>query len=175
MGSQTTNTKSGNSPGGGPYAQERYISQFPHCGRVSLKFDGKHLSLTTDKGVLQYPAVSGKPSSNGKFDYRVERQKIRDVGPIPVGKYWIRLDELWENAWYKFNSPTAAWGDFRISIHPFPTTQTHGRGGFFIHGGKIPGSAGCIDLTKHMNKFIKDLKARSGGTKKCQVHLTVQY
>jgi hypothetical protein len=27
-----------------------------------------------------------------------------------------------------------------------PETQTHGRSGFFVHGGDTPGSAGCIDV-----------------------------
>ena len=38
-----------------------------------------------------------------------------------------------------------AWGNYRITIHPFTTTETYGRGGFFIHGGDQLGSAGCID------------------------------
>jgi hypothetical protein len=61
-----------------------------------------------------------------------------------------------------------------VTIHPFTTTVTHGRGGFFIHGGKNPGSIGCIDLTSNITKFVKDLD-KEGARRKCQIHLTVKY
>ncbi len=35
--------------------------------------------------------------------------------------------------------------------------MTHERGGFFIHGGMASGSANCIDLVAHMNKFVAHL------------------
>ncbi|MEZ5601109.1 MAG: DUF2778 domain-containing protein [Candidatus Competibacteraceae bacterium] len=76
-------------------------------------------------------------------------------GPIPQGIYWIRPDELDDN-WLNCRLSDRfanAWGRYRISIHPF-TTETFGRGGFFIHGGATPGSAGCIDLTNHMDRFV---------------------
>ena len=38
------------------------------------------------------------------------------------------------------------WGDWRAPLVPTKGTKTHGRDGFFIHGGGITGSAGCIDL-----------------------------
>ena len=69
-----------------------------------------------------------------------------------------------------------AWGRYRISIHPFTTTETFGRGGFFIHGGATPGSAGCIDLTNHMDRFVADLRREVGtSTQTCQIHLEVLY
>jgi hypothetical protein len=120
-----------------------------------------------------YPAVSGSPDSRGGFDYSATRQRTRNAGPIPEGVYWIRPDELWENAWYK-RASVGAWGDYRITIHPFTTTTTFGRGGFFIHGGATRGSIGCIDLTSNMNSFAQDL-IKESGLRKCQIHLTVEY
>jgi hypothetical protein len=38
----------------------------------------------------------------------------------------------------------------------------------------VPGSAGCIDLTSYMPKFINDLK-KEGALRKCQIHLNVAY
>ncbi|WP_162629258.1 DUF2778 domain-containing protein [Moritella yayanosii] len=38
------------------------------------------------------------------------------------------------------------WGDWRIRLYPEKNTKTFGRDGFFIHGGDINGSAGCIDI-----------------------------
>ena len=37
------------------------------------------------------------------------------------------------------------WGDWRVPLHPSAGTNAFGRGGFFLHGGMFPGSAGCID------------------------------
>ena len=58
-----------------------------------------------------------------------------------------------------------------------PGTQTYGRGGFFIHGGTHPGSAGCIHVTgpDGMETFLADLKAALGGLPRCSVLLIVEY
>ena len=124
--------------------------------------------------VMQYPAVSGR-ATGGKFDYSEARQKIKDQGPIPAGEYWIQPSDLQQNAWYRLRNPSAAWGDYWITIHPYPTTSTYTRGGFFIHGGATPGSAGCIDLSVHMNRFVKDLATELQGKNSCYVPLVVRY
>ena len=99
-------------------------------------------------------------------------------GPIPEGEYWIQLDEMWKNHFVKSAlgiTPRAAWGNYRISIHPYASTKTHNRGGFFIHGGYVPGSAGCIDLTGHMDTLVKELINEREGLPKCYIPLTVRY
>ncbi len=169
----------------GRYDAERYEPTIQPCMRANLflRFDGSNLNLSsrTQRGI-DYSAVSGKPE-NGKFIYSVEQQKKANEGPIPRGRYWISPKELWSNTWYKRGSE-AAWGDYRITIHPHSKTETYGRGGFFIHGGSSPGSIGCIDLAYHMNKFINDLRDQletsSGhrGTKRqsnCYIDLQVVY
>ena len=75
-----------------------------------------------------YPAVSGRPTKDGKFIYTKEAQKSSSGGPIPAGVYWINPDELWTNRWYK-RASEASWGKYRITIHPFATTETYKRGG----------------------------------------------
>ena len=124
-----------------------------------------------------YKAVSGKPDKDRKFVYSVERQKQGGVGPIPVGEYWINPSEIWENNWAKSltTARRSAWGDYRVTIHILPGTNTHGRGGFFIHGGDQAGSAGCIDLTLSMNNFINDLKKYLEDAPNCHIPLTVKY
>ncbi len=171
------------------YSGERYDPSFPACGSssVTLKFDGEHLwmygitfaetsrySAVLTGEPFKYPAVSGKPADGG-FDYSVERQKKRNEGPIPAGRYWITPSEIWEASLIHWIlGQTSGWGNFRVSIHPYPNTTTHGRGGFFIHGGDVPGSAGCIDLTNKIDKFIRDL--RSGVRESsCHIPLTVEY
>ena len=68
----------------------------------------------------------------------------------------------------------AAWGSHRITIHPFDSTHTFGRGGFFIHGGTMPGSAGCIDLTSGMPRFAALISAVPPAKKvKLRVHPTL--
>ena len=155
------------------YAAERYNPNLAHCRDLSLSFNGERLRMWGGETDYWYPAVSGVPDGTGQFDYSIERQKQRNRGPIPQGVYWIRPDELWENAWYK-RASVAAWGNYRITIHPFVTTETYGRGGFFIHGGSVPGSIGCIDLTSKMNEFAQNL-TRESGLRRCQLHLHVSY
>lgn len=155
------------------YASERYDSSLAMCSKLFLKFDGEKLEMTGGSRIYSYPAASGKPNKDGKFMYTKESQKAPFNGPIPEGTYWINPDELWTNSWYKRGSETS-WGKYRITIHPLSTTETHKRGGFFIHGGKFLGSAGCIDLTSHIEKFVSDL-AQEGAMRKCQIHLAVAY
>jgi hypothetical protein len=140
---------------------------------MSLTFDGTTLTFQA-KRAYRYQAVSGV-SNGGKFEYSQTAQRAQDKGPIPEGVYWIRPDEMWSNAWYRVLAPTASWGNYRITIHPFPTTETFGRGGFFIHGGAVPGSRGCIDLTYQMDRFVTDLKTELHGLPGCQLRLTVKY
>ncbi|WP_205287716.1 tlde1 domain-containing protein [Luteibacter yeojuensis] len=147
---------------------------------ASLAGVRSHLRLEFNGGWLKmpgfglcYPAVSGRLTSDG-FRYAVDRQRLSNEGPIPEGVYWVAPAELWSNAWYRPVS-RSAWGNHRLTIHPFPETETHGRGGFFIHGGTTPGSAGCIDLWGHMDRFAKDLKEKVDGRENIYCILTVNY
>lgn len=156
------------------YSAERYDSSLAHCSALSLHFNGTTLELRGGKVNYIYPAVSGKKGVDRTFSYSQERQRAPNGGPIPAGKYWINPDEIWELEWYDFWTDEDGWGKHRVTIHPFTTTVTHGRGGFFIHGGKNPGSAGCIDLTSKISDFVNDL-GKEGARRKCQIHLTVEY
>jgi hypothetical protein len=155
------------------YSAERYDPKIAHCSTLVLRFDGKTLTMRGGSANYSYSAVSGR-SQNGSFDYSNDAQRQAYQGPIPEGTYWIKPDEMWENAWYKSGS-RAAWGNYRITIHPFTTTETYRRGGFFIHGGAVPGSAGCIDLATEMDRFVADLRKELGGKETCQIHLFVGY
>jgi len=157
------------------YAGERYDPTLAHCHTLSLLFDGRTLSLfASGKLVKSYPAVSGKPVSgrNGSssFDYSAARQKLGSVGPIPEGTYWINPEELWAKS-----AAERARGSCRVTVHPFNTTVTHGRVGFFLHGGPVADSAGCIDLTTHLDDFANDLRTQLGALRRCQILLSVDY
>jgi hypothetical protein len=159
---------------GDRYAGERYTPQFPSCGLWRLRFNGHALYFFGSR-TYSYPAVSGKPTTAGSFDYSPARQAMPNEGPIPEGSYWVRPDEMDDNWHYWFSSAAwNGWGRYRISIHPYPATVTHGRGGFFIHGGATAGSAGCIDLVNHMNDFHDDF-VREVGSRQCYIPLEVSY
>lgn len=143
---------------------------------MSGNFDGTHLTIVNRNGNVvykaKYPAVSGKPDEKGKFDYSLDRQHIRNEGPIPEGNYWInpqkiirrkdaglldignRIDNLG-----KFPGGEDSWGRGKIEINP-REVNVDGikRDNFTIHGGKTPGSKGCIDLTKYDNQFFDFLE-----------------
>lgn len=162
------------------YTEERTPPSVPVCGRtaLSLDFDGRYLRGLGMRSAIILPAVSGKPNEKKQFDYSPARQSMPYKGPIPEGEYWIQPDQLWENNPVKSAlgiTPRASWGNYRITIHPYPGTKTYNRGGFFIHGGSAPGSAGCIDLTTHMDDFVKELKKELKGLPTCYIPLTVRY
>ena len=50
---------------------------------------------------------------------------------------------------------TDSWGNSRVWLDASKNTNTYGRSGFSIHGGSVPGSAGCIDLISSMDDFTK--------------------
>jgi len=159
-----------------PYVAEHAIPTLPLCksAQLALFFDGRRLTMTGAGTFGVYFAVSGRPQGTGSFDYSVARQQERQEGPIPEGRYWIQPSQMWTNHWYSL-APRNAWGDHRITIHVFPGTPTYDRGGFFIHGGSHPGSAGCINLHTGMDAFVRDLRAAVGADSDCYVPLTVQY
>jgi hypothetical protein len=140
---------------------------------VELTFDGRTLTMTGSMSG-SWPAVSGRPAGDGSFDYSPERQHQMSVGPIPAGGYWLDPSQLVDlrERWLYSIRYEMAWGTHRITIHPFDSTHTFGRGGFFIHGGTSAGSAGCIDLVDQMADFARRLGATPPNTK---VKLTVAF
>lgn len=157
------------------YSHEVGTPPVPRCGSLSLTFDGTTLKLSGGKGDKSYLAVSGVPGPRSLEQERYQyMQKEADFGPIPEGKYWIRLDEIQSN-WLGRRRSQKAWGNHWVTIHVYPGTKTHKRGGFFIHGGTEPGSIGCIDLTSEMDILVRDLRKESDGKSECYVPLTVSY
>jgi hypothetical protein len=156
------------------YAADRRNPSLAQCGTISLEFNGQILTMK-GKRVYTYHAVSGRGDGHGNFPLDAKAQHAQSTGPIPEGTYWITPSELVTNSWMHPAMVTSAWDNYRIIIHPFPTTDTFGRGGMFIHGGSEPGSAGCIDLWTVMDSFVKDLRAEVGSNERCQIQLQVKY
>lgn len=175
-----------------------------------LQFDGRKFTF----GNCKCDAVSGRPDPSevtmededgtprfgGIWHYDKQRQRMRNQGPIPEGKYWISTCETRDaqtppsihDPWWGIipinliDHP--AWGDFSWPIHIFPGTDTldddpknprpRGLPGerFYIHGGATWGSAGCIDLKNHdgtFKNFIDQVAKQNSGC--CYIPLDVAY
>ena len=127
-------------------------------------FDGKKFTLyENDKPIMSWDAVSGKDGYRSP-----EYQNMKDTGPIPEGIYVARQSELqfykditWDNrlrsavGFGTWRGGTDSWGESRVWLEPSKETNTYDRSGFSVHGGAEPGSAGCIDLTHHIDEFTQ--------------------
>lgn len=166
-----------------------------------LRFDGRDLSLVRHDGDIttqyRFAAVSGRPvrEKNGEylFSYSKERQNVENVGPIPEGNHTLKLDGarywndlgIWDKAVSVIPSLVGkkrgpmpggpvAWGAGRVDVKLDPQVQRQtGRSGITIHGGKYPGSAGCIDLVCNDKKFFDVLEKWKGD--KTEIPLVVDY
>jgi RHS repeat-associated protein len=81
-------------------------------------------------------------------------------GPIPAGAYTADPRQISEGGFLR--SLLGDWGRFRVPLKPGSNTQTFGRDGFFLHGGKKPGSAGCIDVGDSDIDLFRHLKNAPG-------------
>ncbi len=146
-------------------------------GLTKLFFNTQKGLLIVDPerpGALRYqiPATSGTGPYMNNPDYATKRDK----GPIPAGSYTADITQLTNPNFlgdlYR-NRPFgtgADWGDWRVPLVPNPGTnvldeQGVPRTGFFLHGGSLPGSAGCVDVgggvsgNTFTDRLLKDLLA----------------
>jgi len=135
---------------------------------ASLEFDGYSLTWKENgQPVKSYQAQSGRNNLQ-----HTEFTNVAAGGPIPEGDYLLKRGtgedynnkeemSFWneyvkrKTPWYK--NPTA-WGKSRIPIQPQTNTNTFGRDKMYVHGGTVPGSSGCIDLTTYNDDFYNNFK-----------------
>jgi hypothetical protein len=122
-----------------------------------------------------YTVSEVQKRTNGNATQLIQQQLSGDLKK----SYKQLFDLMMSNSKHDWNTGTApdliAWGDFRLPITKKGDTETYGRGSFYIHGGGIPGSIGCIDLTIGMNDFVKyflDWKSKNPNKK---MDLVVKY
>ena len=127
--------------------------------------------------------------------------KIGQAGPIPSGQYSISqiqertkgnaydlcngknykelLALMMKSSSHDWNTGTTgdliAWGDYRCPISAVKGTNTYGRGSFYIHGGGIAGSIGCIDLLLNIKDFVDTFQSWKDRTKNNSIKLIVKY
>ena len=158
-----------------------------NIGTEYLLFDGNNLHYlqqqeNEDGGITgltaySYGAVSGRAQDDGSFSYSEVNQAQKNTGPIPDGLYSINPQGVQNysdlSAAQKaaslvgkgaFPGGTYAWGENRVWINPSSVTVINPetneqvvRTNMSIHGGAVPGSAGCIDLHKNAPAFFQRL------------------
>ncbi len=129
-----------------------------HMYHSNGTFEVRHKDGTSET----YEVTSGKP---GETD-----QSKKNKGPLPKGEYEFDPKEASTVEGWKFlgRSRSGDWGHGRVPLHPSKDTKTHGQDGFYIHGGKLKGSAGCADIGDNDREFF-----RSVGKTKKKVKVTV--
>lgn len=135
---------------GGKFGNGAMTGAFSRAFNDELHFNGKKLKWVDDDGntVEEWDAVSGAPGTTS------EDQGVSDRGPIPEGEWTVDPENSNYDKWYKLGwGDNDSWGDVRTIIEPNAGTDTFGRDQMYMHGGTIPGSIGCVDLTIHNNAF----------------------
>lgn len=145
---------------GGNFQEGAVLGAFGYIFNHLLHYDGKTVRYYDDDGKLlgEYPATSGR---NGVTD-----PSVRDQGPIPEGSYTLNPSEIQERSFVSRAASLvglrADWGQYLAPLNVSPGTETFGRSGFYLHGGLLPGSAGCIDLGKYDSTLFPKLMNHSG-------------
>ena len=132
----------------------RYVGNQPSrlidsYGLTSLYVDIKNGTMyirPKDDSTEYYtmPVTSGRDSCTN----RPTCDTKPNIGPIPSGSYYANANDLTNPGIIGdvLRNFRGDWGDWRIPLNPKKGTNTHGRSGFFLHGGALSGSAGCIDF-----------------------------
>ena len=114
-----------------------------------MKYIQKTGEIFDIKGNLLGTGYSG----HGIGKNNPEMQDVKNVGPIPKGRYQIGE---------KYDSKHT--GPFTIILIPDPKNNMFGRSGFRIHGDSIvaPGTAseGCIILSRNIREIIYENKGK---------------
>ncbi|ARN66134.1 DUF2778 domain-containing protein [Vibrio parahaemolyticus] len=104
------------------------------------------LNLVTPCLSLSIKATSGRGNCLNNASLTCQMKSFE--GPLPVGSYYINPSEVSDPNMLgdMIRRTKGDWGDWRVRLHPVAGSKTHGRDNFFLHGGGLPGSAGCIDI-----------------------------
>ena len=132
------------------YAFNNPLGWIDPLGLLSMCYDYSNLHLYDDDGnqIGSYPGTSGNAGS----------------GAIPRGRYKLVPREI-SSAFgihYWLRRAKGDWGNYRAPLHPSPSNGMGGRFGFYLHGGRWPGSAGCIDIGRNDIALFPQLQNELG-------------
>lgn len=121
--------------------------------------------MCLDLGELTFDYGGEKPyccpASTGRIG--ATDPAIGFVGPIPPGEYIIdpHADHYTHVEGYRFLLRRARgdWGHYRVKLVAHNVPNEYGRDDFYLHGGEILGSAGCIDVGKNERKLFELIEA----------------
>jgi RHS repeat-associated protein len=130
------------------------ISKIDPLGLDAIIAHGGTLTYYNNNGAIvsTYSYTTGRP---GVTDTTISGQ-----GPIPLGTYAADPQQISQGGF--FRNLLGDWGNFRVPLKADRDTETFGRNGFFLHGGKKPGSAGCIDVGGSDKDLFKHLQNAPG-------------
>ncbi|HIF9321614.1 TPA: tlde1 domain-containing protein [Photobacterium damselae] len=127
-----------------------FNGEFDYNTKMIFSISKGLLTVNTDCESFTIKATSGK----GEYlnNNSIKSQSAGYKGVTPVGQYIIKP--------FEFSDPNIAvdikrnlvdladWGDWRVRLHNKTDKgfNFYGRDNFFLHGGKVAGSAGCIDI-----------------------------
>ena len=120
---------------------------------IVYNFAQRTLTYFGDGFASTYPATSGNAG--------VTDPSKPFAGPIPPGTYSLDPRLITEGGWLR--ERTGDWGRYRVPLIPKPETETFGRDRFFLHGGKNPGSAGCIDVGRGDRDLFPMIRTNATG------------
>ena len=131
------------------YVGNMPTTYFDRFGLTAMTYDVRAGVLSIDperEGARPYTVNA--TSGTGECQNESKCEFKQDRGPIPRGDYTIDVSKLSDPNlfWDLLRQTRGDWGDWRVPIDPVPGLDLRGRYGFFLHLGKFPGSAGCIDI-----------------------------
>ncbi|MEX2500550.1 MAG: RHS repeat-associated core domain-containing protein [Wenzhouxiangellaceae bacterium] len=153
-------------PGTGRYMQSDPIglrgglSTYSYVGSGPLRWFDPN-GLTRIEIDISNGTMLVDPEQDGRVAYQMKITSGRDecinepkcsdqrnTGPVPQGNFTVNVEDITNPGFIRdiARNFRGDWGDWRVPIAPNTGTDTFGRDGFFLHGGRFPGSAGCIDF-----------------------------
>ena len=155
------------------YSLDNPIGYFDPSGLATVDVSVSGGFMIVDPELpLEPPYVVSITTGRGQCMNNDKCTKVSNQGPIPYGKYTLNVSEISKPGLLGtlLRQTQGDWGSWRVPLHPLPATQTFGRSGFFLHGGAIPGSAGCVDFGGGIfgnaltNKLLQDIRFDRTGT-----------